>query len=657
MLSKSATKDNIESYQWYVYDGKNFEVRHRNTRRVLQKGDEFAIRYGVRSQSSRAFLIFKDNVKNDYGITEKDAQKLIKKSEEKDKPRNLLDLLEESKSKRVRTQGMPSRYVAADAWDAPRYRKGGRLPSPKNHGYASKDFQWRSVTIPLLTVYKTRSVKHTFQKGEWVGLRFDSDSRGGYIVDIRGIIFKISAEVYDDIVDSTEIVEKNRWPDFDYSAEQVEQLAEERVRDEKASRKRQREQATKQRAERIALQTQERLRKKRERLQEEEDLKRKGKEAKIQDRLKKSRKHLGLDRTPDQAFDEFLRGNILDDVEDNIDFDLGDENVDIGSNLPDDEKDFDVDEDNNVDQDVSDEDDGEEPEEDFEQEDPEEDLMSRDDENDQDLLDDLDDEINKERDALEDSLGDDDEELDMEDDEDLEDEEADGGEEEDEDDFDPEDDDFDPEDDEPEEGADEGNEESEEEEEDEGESTDEDDGDDDFDPEDDGEEDSTDEDAEEDEGDSADDTDEGDEESEEPEDSDPEDGGEDEDGDGDESAGEEESVDEDEDDTKGDVDSEEKEEKKVAVGDVVTFKADEVKQRQFLVFEIVPGKKNPNVTNYLLFNLKGDGKTYNIFRSSNKAKTKIEQATDVLRRASGSELRKVFKMADNLSLDRSPIIS
>ena len=75
------------------------------------------------------------------------------------------------------------------------------------------------------------------------------------------------------------------------------------------------------------------------------------------------------------------------------------------------------------------------------------------------------------------------------------------------------------------------------------------------------------------------------------------------------------------------------------------------------MFEIVPGKKNPNVTNYLLFNLKGDGKTYSIFRSSDKAKTNIEQSTSVLRRATGSELRKVFKMANNLSLDRRPIIS
>tara|TARA_Y100001963_G_scaffold159705_1_gene264721 strand:- start:2948 stop:4807 length:1860 start_codon:yes stop_codon:yes gene_type:complete len=619
MLSFSANETNIEAYKWFKYEGRNVSVKNRYTNRIVQKGDLYGIRYGTRSQSRKAFLIFSDNVKADFNLTDKEADSLIRKSKKANTPKDLQKLLRESKTKRIRNQIEHAR-ASSNVWDANRYKPPGRIPSPKNHGYKSSDFQWRKVQLPKLTVAKTQSKKHTFQRGEWIGLRFDSESRGGIVVDMRGIIFNVNSTVYDYIVESSQIVEKSDWPDFSYTAQHITQMAQERDTEDKVRRKTLRDKAKAERADKKSRIAEEKLKLRRTRLREEAELAKKRGEFKKAEEILKARADLGLDFDSNTAFEAFLRGSVLDNVDDNTDFDLGDEDSDIGVPVDNSEEDSDEEtaEDSSKETEDGDKDkeDSENPEddadeyEDREQEDPEEDVASRDSNNDG-LMDSLDDAIDKERKDLEEAMdGGEDEQLDLEEDEELdadeEDEEPDG-----------EDDDWDEEDDELEDGDDE----------DEGEDEDIDgtDGEDE-DP------DNTDTDAED---------------AEDAEDDSKDGVG----ADGDQSENSE--------DKKPDPDSKEvkEPETKVAVGDIVTFKADESDQRQFLVFEIVQGKKNAEVTNYLLFDINGDNKSYKIFRSSKNAKTKIEHHINVLRRATGAEMRKLYKIAQSLTLDRSPIIS
>jgi hypothetical protein len=640
MLSKSATEKNIHSYKWYEYAGNKHSVQFKGTKRNIMPGDVIGIRYGTRSHSSKAFVAFADNPKTDFSITDRVADNLIKKSREVELEDEPIDLLKKSKNKRVSSQH-DNDFFPSSAWDAKLYKPKGRLPSPNLNGYKAKDFQWRAVSIPKLTVSKTRSKKHTFQKGEWIGLRYDSASRGGVVVDNRGIIFKVSSDTYSDIADNSVLLEKNKWPDFHFTPEHIKRLSEERHKDKIRQGADKRKKVTEERNAKNQAENKKRIERKREKLRLESELALKRGDFKKSERTMKAREDLGLNRTPNEAFDAFLRGNILDEIDNEIDYDLGDEYSDIGAPIK--EK-FESDEDEETGSDISAEDEGEdsasEEDPEFEQNDAEEDLSSRETDTGLDLMDALDDEIDKTREALEDSVGSD-EDLDTEDEEDEADEEEDEA---DADETDDADDDFDSEDDDAEDDD-----------------AEDDDAEDDDAEDDDADDDDAEDDAEESE--EAEETDDGNEEAEETDDAEEsesteedseEDGDEDSGGD---DAGSKNKKDKDGKDGKSDSDKNEESKKDVEVGDILTFKADESEQRQFLVFEIVPGKNNPDVQNYLMFDINGGSNKYNIFRSSKHAKTKIEQHTNVLRRATGSELRKVYKKASDLVLDREAIIS
>jgi len=92
-------------------------------------------------------------------------------------------------------------------------------------------------------------------------------------------------------------------------------------------------------------------------------------------------------------------------------------------------------------------------------------------------------------------------------------------------------------------------------------------------------------------------------------------------------------------------------------GDVIQFKDDTTEQREYLILDIYPLKKNDAITVYKVYDITNDPMEYQTVRISSKTNQSIEKEADFVRKLNPKEFTKYFNNMENYDKSNEPITS
>lgn len=221
LISISATKDQAEEeYTWMQFDGaRGREVSQRTHQRKISKGTVFGIK-SLRN-GARFTLIFPDLLHINFPLTKEEGMFLLDRSKKQAVP----ELAERNARKTRGVQSAKRQQLRRD-FGAPRFSP-NVVPAEMTHGIDLENYQWRLVTDKLVVTHtKGREV---FLKNELLGLRFLQTSKGGIVVNREGLFLKVSSETYDAIVQATTLIPIQEWPNGFIDVESMKMYKRDRV--------------------------------------------------------------------------------------------------------------------------------------------------------------------------------------------------------------------------------------------------------------------------------------------------------------------------------------------------------------------------------------------------------------------------------------------
>lgn len=261
MHSLSATYDDaVGKFAWYTFDGpRGREVTQRSHKRMIKKGDVYGL-LATRG-GARYTLIFPDMPHVEFPADRNTADFLMDRSKKMRKPPEIAQRQGRAKAAGVTTI---ERQLARKSFDNPRFAP-RRVPVESVNGINFENYQWRIVPDAN---YKLRHSKglQTFSRNELIGLRFLRDSKGGIVINPEGLYLKVPTEDYDMLVANSNVLPYPDWPQGHLSEEDVmeyrraSKIAHRRTAAEEAESRR-----LAARAERIAVKTEAKLLRNKER--------------------------------------------------------------------------------------------------------------------------------------------------------------------------------------------------------------------------------------------------------------------------------------------------------------------------------------------------------------------------------------------------------
>ncbi|QQO90298.1 hypothetical protein pEaSNUABM5_00156 [Erwinia phage pEa_SNUABM_5] len=216
MHSLSATYDDaVNKYAWYTFDGpRGREVTQRSHKRMIKNGDVFGL---VASRTgSRFTLIFPDMPHIDFPIDKAAANFFIDRSK---KMRSVPSVVKrEGRTKSAGAVTM-ERQLARRQIDNPRFAP-RKTPVESAHGIDFSNYQWRIIEQPNYKIKHSKGIEQ-FIKNDVIGVRFLRESKGGIVINQDGMYIKVPTEEYDRIVADSKVLAFPDWPVGTLTAEEV----------------------------------------------------------------------------------------------------------------------------------------------------------------------------------------------------------------------------------------------------------------------------------------------------------------------------------------------------------------------------------------------------------------------------------------------------
>lgn len=221
MLSLSAKFEDLPLYNWFRYNGtrKRTVVGPRGEL-VLETGKLFGVR---EMRTGNIMLLDPDAYHKKYVVDSKELKSILAKADTAKAPK--LNNIREEGGRAPRT---PKAEVASDnrKWDAPYFKPARELNADEaRKGVSFANYQWRTIKEPL-KIKKSAAVTFMFQRKHVIGVRFIRPSIGGIVIDREGRRFSVTEKQWDEMLSSTAVLPKNKWPEGGFTAKQMKEVIE-----------------------------------------------------------------------------------------------------------------------------------------------------------------------------------------------------------------------------------------------------------------------------------------------------------------------------------------------------------------------------------------------------------------------------------------------
>lgn len=222
MLALSATIDQLDLFEWYIFRGvKGKPLVSQKTKTTLRSGDV----YGIREvRGGKYHLILPDFYRVNFVLEEREVNSLLQRSNKKRKapdvqPTKATNVVKTPAGKILMAKNLDPRFRV---FDAPYFKAARHVNNEMQEGINFANYQWRRHTEqkPLI-LKKTGKLYHTVYKGDIFGVRYIKPAVGGIFVDQMGHRFTVDSDTWESMLNSSTVLPKNRWPEGNLSPDQV----------------------------------------------------------------------------------------------------------------------------------------------------------------------------------------------------------------------------------------------------------------------------------------------------------------------------------------------------------------------------------------------------------------------------------------------------